>query len=181
MTRKTWGFRSPLGPQVVPGEHLPWRESVSAFLFSYTWQKYLETAPFSLWSCHTANLTGQFFLPSVPFACTVQTQPYYLPLGVVIVSQVGDVSLWQMYLTCLFKYALCLWSDLLRSQGWLLCFCSGDSSVFFHHVPISNLVKADTEMRFPLFSLLRPALQTYNAIALDCIDLKIKRENDDEY
>lgn len=53
-------------------------QSVSAFLFSYPWQKYLETAPFSLWSCHTASLMGQFFLPFRGFRTHI-ADPTVLP------------------------------------------------------------------------------------------------------
>lgn len=146
-------------------------ESVSAFLFSYIWQTYLETAPFSPRSCHTANLTGQFFLPFSAFPIH-SADPSVLPApecgdcqgggGHVSLTDVFDM-LMQM---CPLSTNACAVTS-CRCQRWSLRFCTGGRSVFFHPVPFLILSKQTERWRFSLFSLLRSTLQTDNVIALD--------------
>ena len=110
----------------------------------------------SLWSCDTANLTSQFFLPFNALR-RHSVGPTVLP-----VTEFGDCQAGggNITLTDIFDMLIqiCpLSTDACGttsccSKGWPLCFCTGGRSVFFHHVAISNLVKADIEMK--VFSFL---------------------------
>lgn len=152
-TRKTWGFRSPLDPWAVPGEICP-EDPGSNFLFLYAEHKYLEAASSSFWSHHTTTLTG------LSAQCSLQCISHTQCKSSRAICQCGDgqggeeMPLWCVYLMCLFKCALSpqMLVEWPRChQAWAPCFCVGSRSVFFlPHVPISNLIKENIEIKlFP--------------------------------
>lgn len=124
------------------------------FLFLYAEHKYLEAASSSFWSHHTTTLTG------LSAQCSLQCISHTQCKSSRAICQCGDgqggeeMPLWCVYLMCLFKCALSpqMLVEWPRChQAWAPCFCVGSRSVFFlPHVPISNLIKENIEIKlFP--------------------------------